>query len=186
MGLVGSCSWPLLAVPLVASLCLMSSFHSCLSTQTPTLAVAFAPGCRGRDELRSRNPASGLRSLINCWAVESINADRDIRRWVRFRPFKLPSARLRGVPLSPEKAGEVSAAVVPFPERSVAGEFSSLRAVFFSVAKCTHRFWRYNVSTALTARYVGASRTLRERHVSHALASRRRLGPSPDNCETNV
>lgn len=39
--------------------CRISSFHSCLSTQTPTLAVALAPGCRGRDELRSRNPASG-------------------------------------------------------------------------------------------------------------------------------
>ena len=93
---------------------------------------------------------------MNCWAVESIRADKDIRRWVRFRPFEFPSPRLRGVPLSPEKAGEVFAAVESFLEPSVAGEFNSLRgAVFFSVAKCTQRFYRCIVSTALTARYVG-------------------------------
>ena len=96
---------------------------------------------------------------MNCWAVESIRADKDILLWVRFRPFESPLARLRGVPLSPEKAGEVLAAVESFLEPSVAGEFSSLRAaVFFSVAKCTHRFYRCIVSTALTARYVGRNK----------------------------
>jgi hypothetical protein len=95
---------------------------------------------------------------MNCWAVESIRADKDILLWARFRPFESPLARLVGVPLSPEKAGEVFAAVESFLEPSVAGEFSSLRAGFFSVAKCTHRFCECNVSTALTARYVGRNK----------------------------
>ena len=78
-----------------------------------------------------------------------------MRIWVRFRPFEFPSVRPCGVPLSPEKAGDVLAAVESFFEPSVAGESCSLRPVFFSVAKCTHRFYGYNVSTALTVRVVG-------------------------------
>jgi hypothetical protein len=123
---------------------------------------------------------------MNCWAVESIRADKDIRLWARFRPVGFPSARLRGVPLSPEKAGEVLAAVDSFLEASVAGESTPLRAVFFSVAKCTQRFCKHNVSKTVTARHVIVGRTLRERQVSQALASRRRLGPSPENCDTKV
>jgi len=89
---------------------------------------------------------------MNCWAVESISADKDIRLWVRFRPFEFPSARLRGVPLSPENAGEVLAAVESFLEASVAGESNPLRVVFFSVAKCTQRFCKHMVSKTINPR----------------------------------
>jgi hypothetical protein len=58
------------------------------------------------------------------------------------------------VPLSPEKAGEVLAAVESFLEPSVAGESKLLRAEFFSVAKCTHLFYKRDVSMASTSRGV--------------------------------
>lgn len=63
-----------------------------------------------------------------------------MRLCVRFRPLESPSVKLRGVSLSPENAGDVLAAVELFFEPSVAGEWTSLRPAFFSVAKCTHLF----------------------------------------------
>lgn len=90
-----------------------------------------------------------------------------MRLCVRFRPFEFPSVRLRGVSLSPENAGDVLAAVELFFEPSVAGEWTSLRLPFFSVAKCTHLFLD-NVSEVSVSHSVevavlcvsGTSRTL--------------------------
>jgi hypothetical protein len=58
------------------------------------------------------------------------------------------------VPLSPEKAGDVLAAVESFLDPSVAGESELLRPGFFSVAKCTHLFYERDVSTSSTARSI--------------------------------
>jgi hypothetical protein len=68
-----------------------------------------------------------------------------MRLWVLLRelpfPFEVPFARLCGVALSPEKAGDVLAAVDWFLEPLVAGESTSSRfGAFRPVAKWTHLF----------------------------------------------